>query len=56
VSRAEPPLIASNLIALLRDDSVRAELFSHAPAILARYQWTRAAADTMAAIEEVAGQ
>jgi glycosyltransferase involved in cell wall biosynthesis len=54
VPRAEPQLIASHLIALLVDDAVRNELLSHAPAILARYHWTKAAADTLAAIEQAA--
>jgi glycosyltransferase involved in cell wall biosynthesis len=55
VARAEPSLVASHLIRLLKDDARRSELLSHAPAVLARYQWTRTAAETLSAIEEAAG-
>jgi glycosyltransferase involved in cell wall biosynthesis len=43
--------IASALTSLLFDESVRARLLAAAPAVLARYSWTRAADQTLEVIE-----
>jgi hypothetical protein len=40
---------------LLINASARRDLLRHAPEVLARYQWDRTAAATLAAIEEAAG-
>ena len=42
------------LNSLLFDEDVRQRLLASAPAVLARYSWTRAAADTLAALEGAA--
>jgi alpha-1,3-rhamnosyl/mannosyltransferase len=42
------------LNSLLFDESARQRVLQAAPAVLARYSWTRAAAETLAAIESVA--
>ena len=39
---------------LLFDEEVRGRLLASAPAVLARYSWTRAASDTLAALEAAA--
>jgi alpha-1,3-rhamnosyl/mannosyltransferase len=41
---------------LLFDESVRGRLLAAAPGVLARYDWTRAARQTLAVIESAAGQ
>jgi glycosyltransferase involved in cell wall biosynthesis len=41
---------------LLEDPASRARVLEHAPAVLARYSWDAAAAETLAAIEGVAGR
>jgi glycosyltransferase involved in cell wall biosynthesis len=43
--------ITSALTSLLFDESVRARVLAAAPAVLARYSWTRAADHTLKAIE-----
>jgi len=47
--------LAAALIELLTDDAQRAAILQHGPEILGRYQWPRAAAQTLAAITEAAG-
>ncbi len=44
------------LRALLYDESARTRILDAAPAVLARYSWTRAAEETMRVIEEVGGR
>ena len=46
--------IATAIVDLLRDRAARAEIMARAPAVLARYDWDIAAADTMTVIEEAA--
>jgi hypothetical protein len=41
------------LNSLLFDEDVRRRVLDAAPAVLARYSWTRAAAETLAALERV---
>lgn len=43
------------LLDLLTNAAARAELMAHAPDVLARYRWERAAAETLDALEEAAG-
>jgi glycosyltransferase involved in cell wall biosynthesis len=48
---------AARAIATLLDDPASASAFlSHAPAVLDRYSWDEAAAQTLAAIERVGGR
>lgn len=47
--------IAAALIACLTDAGARREILGQAPAVLSQYNWTAAAARTLAAIEEGAG-
>jgi glycosyltransferase involved in cell wall biosynthesis len=47
--------LGAALVALLGDESARARLRAHAPAVLSRYDWSRTAADTLAALEDAAG-
>jgi glycosyltransferase involved in cell wall biosynthesis len=51
VKRGDINAIASGLTSLLFDDPVRARVLAAAPAVLARYSWTRAADETLEAIE-----
>lgn len=46
---------AAALRRLLRDPSSAAEQLAHAPAVLARYSWDRAATETLDALEGIAG-
>lgn len=52
--RPEPGLVAEALIDLLTSRGARQSLLVEAPAVLARYSWQRAAAETLRAIEEAA--
>jgi len=47
--------ITSALDSLLFDEAVRARVLNAGPAVLARYSWTRAAAETLTALEAAAG-
>ena len=47
--------ITSALDSLLFDEATRARVLGAGPAVLARYSWTRAAAETLAALEDAAG-
>jgi glycosyltransferase involved in cell wall biosynthesis len=52
-----PPLVeplGNAIVELLTSETARAGVLRHAPGVLARYQWDKAAADTLAAIEEAA--
>lgn len=46
--------VAAALVAALTGDTLRRRLLDHAPAVLARYDWTATAARTLAAIEGAA--
>ncbi|MSO56905.1 MAG: glycosyltransferase family 1 protein [Acidobacteria bacterium] len=48
--------ITSALNSLLFDESARARVLHAAPAVLARYSWRRAGADTLKALEAAAGR
>ena len=50
----DPPCITAALEKLLFDEVVRARILSAAPAVLARYSWSRAATQTLAALEAAA--
>ncbi|MDH4066461.1 MAG: glycosyltransferase family 4 protein [Acidobacteriota bacterium] len=50
-----PDELGRALVDLLSRADARHQLLSKAPAVLARYDWTRTAADTLAALEEAAG-
>jgi glycosyltransferase involved in cell wall biosynthesis len=50
----DPAGIASALVDLLTSRAARQALLVRAPAVLARYSWQRAAADTLRAIEDAA--
>ena len=45
------PAITTALNSLLFDEAVRDRVLSAAPAVLSRYSWPRAAAETMTALE-----
>jgi glycosyltransferase involved in cell wall biosynthesis len=47
--------LADALVSLLTDDTARHALMSHADEVLAQYDWSRAASETLAALEEAAG-
>lgn len=47
--------VADALAGLLADAPARAALLAEAPAVLARYDWARAAADTLRVLQEAAG-
>jgi glycosyltransferase involved in cell wall biosynthesis len=47
--------VTSALNSLLFDDEVRSHILRAAPPVLARYSWTRAAADTLEVLEAAAG-
>ena len=47
--------LASALVSLLTDETARQTVLSHADAVLARYDWSRAASQTLAALKEAAG-
>jgi glycosyltransferase involved in cell wall biosynthesis len=49
---AGPAAIADTLVELLNSPAARTSVLTHAPAVLARYDWTRTAAATLAALEE----
>ena len=53
VAKADIAATSEALNALLFDETVRRRVLDAAPAVLARYSWTRAAAETLAAIESV---
>ena len=46
--------IANALVELLTDDAARAGVLRHADEVLSRYDWDRAAADTLTVLEEAA--
>jgi glycosyltransferase involved in cell wall biosynthesis len=52
---ADDQRIADVISELLTSPQARAEVLSHAPEVLARYDWDRAAAHTLAVLEEAAG-
>ena len=54
VRDGQPGLVAEALIDLLTSRGARQSLLVEAPAVLARYSWQRAAAETLRAIEEAA--
>jgi hypothetical protein len=47
--------VVNALERLLFDDGTRATLLAAAPAVLARYDWERAAAETLAVLERACG-
>jgi glycosyltransferase involved in cell wall biosynthesis len=47
--------LGQTLVRLLIDPGAHARLVAQAPAVLARYDWSRTAAETLAAIEEAGG-
>lgn len=51
---AGPGEVADTLVELLSSAPARASVLRHAPAVLARYEWSRTAAATLAALEEAA--
>jgi glycosyltransferase involved in cell wall biosynthesis len=51
VPRGDIPAVTRALEQLLFDESTRERLFAAAPGVLARYDWRRAASDTLAEIE-----
>jgi glycosyltransferase involved in cell wall biosynthesis len=53
VPKSEPAAVTAALNSLLFDVDVRRRILDAAPAVLTRYSWSRAAADTLAALEEV---
>ena len=55
VKNGDIAAITAALNSLLFDDEVRQRLLQAAPDVLARYSWTRAAAETLAALEAAAG-
>jgi len=55
VSGLAPAAIADTLARVLFDGSVRREILARAPAVLARYNWTQAARDTLAVLEAAGG-
>lgn len=48
-------VLGAVLLELLEQAPARADLLARAPAVLARYDWARTAASTLAALEEAAG-
>jgi len=50
-----PDALAAAIIELLTSSAAREAVLAHAEAVLGRYDWDRAAAQTLAAIEEAAG-
>ncbi len=46
----DPNFVAREIITVMRDDAVRAGLLAHAPPLLARFTWDRAAAETLAVL------
>jgi glycosyltransferase involved in cell wall biosynthesis len=53
VAKGDLAATTQALHSLLFDETVRQRVLDAAPAVLARYSWTRAAAETLAAIESV---
>lgn len=52
-----PPLVdhlGQAIVQLLTSDTARGDLLRHAPEVLARYRWDKAAAETLAVLEETA--
>jgi glycosyltransferase involved in cell wall biosynthesis len=47
----DPRTVAAALEQLLFDDAARARVIAHAPAVLGRYDWPRAALETLAVLE-----
>ena len=47
--------LGETLVRLLIDPGARGRLAAQAPAVLARYDWSRTAAETLAALEEAGG-
>jgi glycosyltransferase involved in cell wall biosynthesis len=56
VAPRDVPAAAAALETLLFDADARAGLLAHAPAVLARYSWERAARDTLRALVDAAGE
>jgi glycosyltransferase involved in cell wall biosynthesis len=54
-SLVSPEPLGTALIELLTSDDARAAVLRHADEVLARYNWVRAATETLRAIEEAAG-
>ena len=54
VANGDIPAATAALHSLLFAEDVRQRLLQSAPSVLARYSWTRAAADTLAALESAA--
>jgi glycosyltransferase involved in cell wall biosynthesis len=52
---ALPGTLGRTLVTLLTSEAARVKLVNEAPAVLARYDWGRTAAATLAALEEAAG-
>lgn len=50
-----PAALGRVLVDLLTTSAARATLLRQAPTVLSRYDWTRTAADTLAALEDAAG-
>lgn len=55
ISGGQQDELADALVSFLTDDTARQDVMSHADAVLTRYDWNRAAAETLAALEEAAG-
>jgi glycosyltransferase involved in cell wall biosynthesis len=47
--------LGAALVTLVGDEGARARLSAEAPAVLSRYDWSRTAAETLAALEDAAG-
>jgi alpha-1,3-rhamnosyl/mannosyltransferase len=47
--------LAHAIVELLQSAEAREDILSHAPAVLARYDWQRTAVETLRAIEEAGG-
>jgi glycosyltransferase involved in cell wall biosynthesis len=56
VSSSDPSIVAEAIVELLTSEGARHELLANAPAVLARYRWSDAAASTLTAIEQAASQ
>ncbi|OFW39938.1 MAG: hypothetical protein A3J29_19700 [Acidobacteria bacterium RIFCSPLOWO2_12_FULL_67_14b] len=55
VPAGDSSALVEALVACLTGDAARRAILEHAPGVLARYDWSRTAAATLAAIEEGAG-
>jgi glycosyltransferase involved in cell wall biosynthesis len=49
-----PRMLGEALVEMIRSEPARRAILQHAPGIVGRYRWDRAAADTLQAIEEAA--